>query len=92
MMMMIRGGTSGPARGALRALAVSSSQVFSLSSAASSSSASSFDAERMSRLLDHHNHDSRDALRELFAKESELYRPVYDASLEEERQMAYVRL
>ena len=69
-----------------------SSHVRVLSSSSSSSSSSSFDSAAMASVLDHHSHDTRDKLRALFRDEADLYRPKYNMSLDEERQLAYDRL
>jgi acyl-CoA oxidase len=51
---------------------------------------STFDVEKLRFILEHDNHETRAALKELF--KDELYTPRYAISLEEERQLAYERL
>jgi len=49
-----------------------------------------WDKKESSKFLDHHNHDTREGLRELFKKP--IFVPKYNMSLDEERQLAYDRL
>ena len=49
-----------------------------------------FDVEKLRFILEHDNHDTRAALKELFR--DELYTPRYAIPLEEERSLAYERL
>ena len=51
---------------------------------------SSFDVEKLRFILEHDNHDTRAALKELF--KDELYTPRYAIPLAEERRLAYERL
>ena len=51
---------------------------------------STFDVERLRFILEHDNHETRAALKELF--KDELYTPRYAIPLEEERRLAYERL
>lgn len=54
------------------------------------STETSFDTSKLQFILEHDNHDTRAALKELF--KDELYTPRYAISLEEERRLAYERL
>ena len=56
----------------------------------SASSMAGFDRKETANLLDHHNHKTREGLRELF--KDPIFVPKYNMSLEEERQLAYDRL
>lgn len=49
-----------------------------------------WDRKESAKLLDHHNHDTRAGLKELF--KDPLFVPKYNITLEEERQLAYDRL
>ena len=54
------------------------------------SAEATFDIEKLRFILEHDNHDTRAALKELF--KDELYTPRYAIPLEEERRLAYERL
>lgn len=56
----------------------------------STTSAAHWDRKECTKLLDHHNHNTRQGLRELF--KDPIYVPKYNMSLDEERQLAYDRL
>lgn len=49
-----------------------------------------WDPKEVSRILDHHNHDTRDGLKELFKQP--VFTAKYNMPLEEERELAYDRL
>jgi len=51
---------------------------------------SGWDAKESSKLLDHHNHDTREGLRNLF--KDPLFTPKYNVTLDQERQLAYDKL
>lgn len=56
----------------------------------STTTVANWDRKESAKLLDHHNHDTREGLRELF--KMPIFTPKYNMSLEEERQLAYDRL
>lgn len=56
----------------------------------STTSVAHWDRQESAKFLDHHNHDTRAGLRELFRKP--IFTPRYNISLDEERQLAYDRL
>lgn len=53
-------------------------------------STKSWDLEKMTKILDNNNFETRDKLKELF--KDELFTPKYNISLDEERDLAYQRL
>lgn len=52
--------------------------------------ATTWDINESAKLLDHHNHKTREGLKELFKQP--LFTPKYNISLDQERQLAYDRL
>lgn len=73
-----------------RTLALGRSSATSPLQASAYTTATTANPAALTRLLDHHNHDTRAGLRALF--KDDLFRPRYNVSLDEERELAYQRL
>jgi len=56
----------------------------------SSRTLTNWDTKEVTKILDHHNHDTRDGLKKLFHEP--IFTPKYNMPLEEERELAYDRL